>query len=64
MPNVVQGFEQGADGIVMLEHAIGVLAVGVRVTATVLGADVRSQVHACPVEQAEERLACRLLRFM
>ena len=59
--HVVEGLEQRADGLVVLDHAVDVLAVAVLVPAAVLGADVRAQVHARRVEPAEERLAGRLL---
>ena len=41
----------------MLDHAVDVFAVAVLVPAAVLGPDVGAQVHARPVEPAEERLA-------
>ena len=59
--HVVERLEERADGIVVLHHAVDVLAVAVRVAAAMLGADVRAQVHAGRVEPAEERLARRLL---
>ena len=59
--HVVQRLEQGADRVVVLDHAVDVLAVAVLVAAAVLGADVRAQVHARRVEPDEERLARGLL---
>ena len=44
--HVVEGLEQRADGVVVLDHAVDVLAVAVLVAAAMLGADVRAQVHA------------------
>jgi hypothetical protein len=55
--HVVQSLQQRAHGVVVLHHAIDVLAVTVRITAAMIGADVRTQVHARTVEPAEERLA-------
>ena len=60
--HVVERFEQRADGVVVLDHAVDVLAVAVLVAAAVLGANVRAQVHARRVEPAEERLARGVLR--
>jgi len=45
----------------MLQHAVDILAVAVRIAATVIGANMRTQVHARAIEPAEERLARRLL---
>jgi hypothetical protein len=59
--HVVERLEQGADGIVVLEHAVDILAVAVCVTSAVLAADMGPQVHAGRVEPAEERLARGLL---
>ncbi len=59
--HVVQGFEEGADCIVVFEHAVDVLAVAVRVAIAMTGTDMRAQVHTRRVEPAEERLARRLL---
>ena len=54
---VVEGLEDRADRLVVLDHAVDVLAVAVLVAAAVLGADVRAEVHARGVEPAEERFA-------
>ena len=43
---VVERLEQRADRVVVLDHAVDVLAVAVLVAAAMLGADVRAQVHA------------------
>jgi hypothetical protein len=59
--HVVQRFEQRADGVVVLHHAVDVFAVAVLVTAAMLGANVRAQVHAGRVEPDEEWLARRVL---
>ena len=59
--HVVQGLEQRADGVVVLEHAVDVFAVAMRVAAAMIGANVGSQVHARGIEPAEERLARGLL---
>ena len=59
--HVVQRLEQRADRVVVLDHAVDVLAVAVRVAAAMLGADVRAQMHARRVEPDEERLARCLL---
>ena len=55
--HVVEGLEERADGLIVLDHAIEVLAVAVLVAATVLGADMGAQMHARRVEPAEEGLA-------
>ena len=55
--HVVERLEQGADGVVVLEHAVDILAVAVGVTAAMLSADVGAQVHAGRVEPAR-RTAC------
>ncbi len=55
--HVVERFEQRADGVVVLDHAVDVFAVAVLVAAAMLGADVRAQMHARGVAPAEERLA-------
>ena len=44
--HVVERLEQGADGVVVLDHAVDVLAVAVRVAAAMFGADMRPQMHA------------------
>ena len=59
--HVVERLEQRADGVVVLHHAVDVLAVAMLVAAAMLGADMRAQMHARRVEPAEERLARRLL---
>ena len=56
--HVVQGLEQAADGVVVLDHAVDVFAVAMLVPAAMLGADVRAQVHARRVEP-DRRTACR-----
>ena len=45
-----------ADGAIVLDHAVDVLAVAVLVSAAMLGADVRAQVHARRVVPDKERL--------
>ena len=60
--HVVERFEQRADGVVVLDHAVDVLAVAMLVPAAVLGADVRAQVHARAIEPTEERFAGGVLR--
>ncbi len=59
--HVIEGFEKRADRVIVLDHAVDVLAVAVRVAAAVLGADVRAQVHAGGVHPAEERLVRGML---
>ena len=54
---VVQGLEERADRLVVLDHAVDVLAVTVLVTTAVLGADVRAQMHARRVVPNEEWFA-------
>ena len=57
MPMSSSALSKRADGVVVLEHAVDVLAVAVLVAAAMLGPDVRAQVHAGRVEPDEERLA-------
>jgi hypothetical protein len=54
-------FEQGPDVVVVLDHAVHVFAVAVRVAAAMIGTHVRAQVHSRGVEPAKERLAGLLL---
>ena len=62
--HVVERLEQRADGVVVLDHAVDVFAVAVFVAATVLGADMRAQVHARRVEPAKNGLPAACCRFM
>ena len=55
--HVVQRLEDRADRVVVLDHAVDVLAVAVLVAAAVLGSDVGAHVHARRVEPDEEGLA-------
>ena len=59
--HVVEGFEQRADGIVVLDHAVDVLAIAMRIAPPMILTNMRSQVHAGAVEPAEEWLARRVL---
>ena len=61
MPMSSSALSKRTDRVVVLDHAVDVFAVAVRVAAAMLGADVRAQVHARAVEPAEERLARRVL---
>src|SRR6185295_6964501 len=44
--HVIQRLEQRSDGLVVLDHAVDVLAVAMLILAAVLGTDVGPQVHA------------------
>ena len=55
--HVVERLEQGADSVVVLDHAVDIFAVPVCVAATVFGSDMRPEVHARRVEPRKERLA-------
>ena len=46
MPMSSSDLSKRADGVVVLDHAVDILAVAVGVAAAVLGAHMRAQVHA------------------
>jgi hypothetical protein len=43
----IEAIEQGADRIVVFDHAVDVLAVTVCVTAAMFGAHMSAKVHPC-----------------
>ncbi len=55
--HVVERLEQSPDGVVVLQHAVDILAVAVLVTAAMFGADMRAQMHAGRIQPDEEWLA-------
>ena len=58
---VVERFEERADRVVVLDHAVEVFAIAVFVAAAVFGAHMGAKVHAGGVEPDEEWFAGRVL---
>ena len=59
--HLIERLEERADGLVVLDHAVEVLAVAVLVSAAVFGAHVRAQMHARRVVPDKEGLARGML---
>ena len=56
--HVVERFEQRTDRLVVLDHAVDILAVAMLIPAAMFGSHVRAQVHPRAIEP-DKRMACR-----